>query len=162
MILFLDYDGVLHPDPCTDASLLFVNAPRLAEVLEEFPQVAIVLSTAWRQVRSGAELLDPLPAPLRERVLGVTPTYRDFAGSARRTAYPRQAECEQWLRTHSMSSSPWLALDDRAEWFVPYCENLIECDPRSGFDTRIERRLASTLAMACNRESDVLDLVLAY
>ncbi|HXY22312.1 MAG TPA: HAD domain-containing protein, partial [Burkholderiaceae bacterium] len=72
MILFLDFDGVLHPDPCPDQSRLFENAARLADALQKFPEVGIVLSTSWRNVRPENELLDPLPASLRARVLGIT------------------------------------------------------------------------------------------
>lgn len=61
MILFLDYDGVLHP---VDAYLekgrpvlraegeLFMWAPLLIGTLTEHPHVRIVLSTSWvRELR---------------------------------------------------------------------------------------------------------------
>ncbi len=161
MILFLDYDGVMHPDPCPDAARLFENAQRLARVLEPFPGVGVVLSTSWRNVRTPAELMAPLPKSLRQRILGSTPRFCDFSSVAGRVPYRRHAECEQWLREHSMYDSPWWALDDRPDWFAPYCENLIECDSRCGFDDRVGARLASMLAMARNRVRSDVDLVLA-
>jgi len=161
LILFLDYDGVLHPDPCTDATRLFENAPRLARVLEGFPGVGIVLSTSWRTVRSERELLDPLPAIVRERVLGATPRCSDFTPSPALLPYRRHAECLQWLEEHGMAACPWWALDDRVEWFQPYCENLIACNPRIGLDDRVAARLHSVLTLARARVGGDVDLMLA-
>jgi len=160
LILFLDYDGVLHPDPCPDAARLFENAERLARVLEEFPEVGIVLSTSWRNVRSETELLEPLPEILRHRVLGVTPNFSEFSAAAARIPYQRHAECEQWLQMHEMASSPWWALDDRPSWFAPYCENLIECDANRGFDDRVSACLSSALAVARKRYASGVDFIL--
>jgi len=161
VILFLDYDGVLHPDPCKDVSRLFENAPRLAHALDMFPGVGIVLSTSWRTVKTREQLLAPLPEIVRQRVLGINPNFGDFSAPARLVPYRRHAECDQWLRTHSMSDGPWLALDDRPEWFAPYCDNLIECNPRVGLDERVRARLVSTLTMAKVRERRGLDLEVA-
>lgn len=161
MILFLDYDGVLHPDPCSDKSRLFENAYRLVRTLDPFPEVSIVLSTSWRNVRPDDALLGPLPERLRNRVIGRTPKFSDCAATAGRVPYRRHVECEQWLRNHHMSDSPWWALDDRADWFSPYCENLLECDSLVGFDERMARLLSCTLEVARRRAARSPDLVLA-
>ena len=161
LILFLDFDGVLHPDPCPDKSRLFENAARLADALDEFPEVAIVLSTSWRNVRPENELLEPLPASLRARVLGITPRFGDFTAACSRIPYRRHAECEQWLISNDLADSPWWALDDRAYWFAPYCENLIQCDAQMGFDERACAHLISTLTLARKRIASGVDLLLA-
>ena len=161
MILFLDYDGVLHPDPCVEAKRLFENAKRLTNVLDRFPEVGVVLSTSWRNVRPDEELLDPLPDRLRQRILGRTPKFSDCSAVAARIPYRRHAECEQWLQTHHMSECAWWALDDRPDWFSPYCENLLECNSRVGFDERMAARLSSTLETARQRAARVLDFELA-
>jgi len=161
VILFLDYDGVLHTDPCKDKARLFEHAPRLAQVLDVFPAVGVVLSTSWRTVKSREELLAPLPDSIRQRVLGITPNFSEFSAPAPLVPYRRHAECDQWLRMYSMNGSPWIALDDRPDWFAPYCDNLIECNPHSGFDERVRARLMSTLTMAKMRERRGLDLELA-
>ena len=160
MILFLDFDGVLHPDPCYDAARLFEHAPRLAGVLDAYPEVGVVLSTSWRTVRPEQELLDALPESLRTRVLGATPKFSECSGRAARLPYRRQAECLQWLENQGMTEIPWWALDDRPDWFVPYCEHLIECDSLTGFDERLARRLASTLELARQRAARTLDFEL--
>ena len=161
MILFLDYDGVLHPDPCPSSSRLFENASRLSQAVADYPEVAVVLSTSWRMARPFVDLLLPLPRTLRSRVLGVTPRFGDFTPSAPLVPYRRHAECDHWLRMHRLPDTPWVALDDRAAWFAPYCENLIECDPERGFDETVCARLVSTLQMARERHGDELDFVIA-
>lgn len=148
MILFLDFDGVLHPDPCQDAARLFEHAPRLADVLDDFPEVSIVLSTSWRASRTIDELVASLPARLGPRVIGATPHFNAFSAPRRLMPYPRQAECEKWLADNRAGERDWLALDDRAHWFEPYFEALIECDSTRGFDQFVERRLRSALIRA--------------
>ncbi|MFZ3000646.1 MAG: HAD domain-containing protein [Undibacterium umbellatum] len=49
MILFLDFDGVLHPEPCYDKTQLFSCLPRLEAILRDFPTVQIVISSTWRK-----------------------------------------------------------------------------------------------------------------
>jgi hypothetical protein len=145
MILFLDFDGVLHPDPCHDAAQLFEHAPRLAGVLDDFPEVSVVLSTSWRTERTIDDLVAALPEPMRPRVLGVTPLSSAFRVPPRLMPYRRQAECERWLEDNDAGARDWLALDDRASWFEPYFDALIECDSLRGFDEFAERRLRSAL-----------------
>jgi hypothetical protein len=158
VILFLDFDGVLHPDPCYDASRLFENAPRLAHALRDFPRVTLVLSTSWRQARPYEQLLGLLPAPLRQRVIGITPNFADFTPSAGLVPYRRQAECVRWMQQNQMQDDAWLALDDRPNWFSPYCENLIACDPQTGFDATERARLRSALQRHFQRQASAVDL----
>jgi hypothetical protein len=160
LILFLDFDGVLHAEPSA-RNRMFEHAGRLARVVEAYPEVAVVLSTSWRTNHAFVDLLLPLPRVLRSRVLGVTPIFGDFTPHAPLSPYRRHAECDQWLRAHQLSDSPWLALDDRPGWFAPYCENLIECDPTRGFDEIVAARLASVLQMSRERNNADLDLILA-
>ena len=47
MTLFLDFDGVLHPDPSAN-QFKFCQRNLIESILREFPQVDIVLSTNWR------------------------------------------------------------------------------------------------------------------
>jgi hypothetical protein len=60
MILFLDYDGVLHPEQVylvdgrpkfRGEGTLFMWAPILIKALSPFPKVKIVLSTSWVRLR---------------------------------------------------------------------------------------------------------------
>lgn len=58
MILFLDFDDVLHPEPCYNHEKLFCYLPKLEKVLIDFPQVRIVLSSIWLETRTFDTLRD--------------------------------------------------------------------------------------------------------
>jgi hypothetical protein len=81
VILFLDFDGVLHPDevylengrPVLRApGELFMWAPCLMDALRDAPSVRIVLSTSWARELRFTRARDYLPAELRTRVIGST------------------------------------------------------------------------------------------
>jgi hypothetical protein len=158
VILFLDFDGVLHPDPCARRERLFEHAPRLAQALEPFPEVCIVLSTAWRNMHPLGHLMGCLPEPLSRRVIGSTPNFGDFAARPKLVPYRRHAECEQWLLAQDHMALPWLAIDDRAHWFEPYCESLVACDPAIGFDDDAAARLFTKLVVQRARLTVQVDL----
>jgi hypothetical protein len=160
MILFLDFDGVLHPDPCFVEANLFEHAPRLADTLAPFPEVAVVLSTSWRTMRTLDQLIAPLPSSLRERVIDVTPPFSLSATPASLVPYRRQAECMQWLRDSGEEQRPWLALDDRASLFAPYCEQLVLCESPQGLNEAIATRLTGLLLRARQRFLQHVDALL--
>jgi hypothetical protein len=83
-LLYLDYDGVLHPDdvrthngvpylsaPIPGASL-FMWVPILEQVLDEHPTVRIVLSTSWVRVKSFSYARKRLSKVLQDKVVGAT------------------------------------------------------------------------------------------
>jgi hypothetical protein len=160
MILFLDFDGVLHTDPCAERQRLFENAPRLDASLAAFPEVAIVLSTAWRTLYPLGTLMGLLPEGLSRRVVGITPNFGDFISRPALVPYRRHAECEHWLVSQDHISSPWIALDDRCSWFEPYCETLVGCDPDIGFDDDAAARLHTKLVVQRARLSSQVDMPL--
>jgi hypothetical protein len=165
MFLFLDFDGVLHPDPCPRGRL-FEHARALSDALAPHA-VDIVLSTTWRRIEPLEALKARLPPPLAARVIDITPSFSDISGGAGRLyPYPRQAECLAWLQqreaqrqrhaqdanahdaqSHNLPHN-WHALDDRAEWFEPYCERLTLCDARVGLTTEALAHLSSALERA--------------
>ena len=160
LILFLDFDGVLHPDPCYQTKRLFENAPRLAAVLDPFAEVCVVLSTSWRTGKTLDAMVAPLPQPLRERVIGVTPLASAFSPPPHLMPYRRHAECVQWMRTNGQDDRDWIALDDRASWFSPACEFLIVCDSQAGFNEEAAGRLRSSLTIARQRMLRRIDSIL--
>lgn len=157
MILFLDFDGVLHPDPCHDTARLFEHAPRLGDVLDDFPEVDVVLSTSWRASRPVDQLREALPPQVGTRIVGATPHFNTFSAPRRLVPYQRQAECERWLADNDAGERDWLALDDRASWFEPYFDALIECNSLRGFDAGAERRLRSALIRSRRRLATDVD-----
>lgn len=160
MILFLDFDGVLHPDPCCQTNRLFENAPRLAAVLDPFAEVCVVLSTSWRTTKSIDAMVAPLPPPLRERVVGVTPFASAFSPPPHLLPYRRHAECVQWLIENRQDDRDWIALDDRPSWFSPACEYLIVCNSQAGFNDEAAGRLRSSLTIARQRMLRRIDSIL--
>jgi hypothetical protein len=153
LILFLDFDGVLHPDPCSESKRLFEHAPRLVETLEPFAEVEVVASTAWRNLMSFDRLRALLPPRLAARMLGITPTFGTFDAVTTLVPYRRQAECAQWLRVNKRPADAWLALDDRPHWFSPYCENVIDCNSAVGLEPVVAARLTSALVTARARNA---------
>ena len=82
MVLYLDYDGVVHPDEVyLDAhnriylrgeSTLFEHAALLEATLAPYPQLRIVLSTSWVRMKGFDRACKRLHQALRERILGAT------------------------------------------------------------------------------------------
>jgi hypothetical protein len=147
MILMLDFDGVLHPDPCHDMSLLFCRLPMLEEVLCENPHVEIVISSTWRAGRSIDELRSFFSPSIARRLIGVTPSWRDHEELAALIGptYIRSIEIEAWLRSTDKPWRTWVALDDKPYWFRPFCKNLLTCDPRTGLSQETAIKLRQRL-----------------
>lgn len=149
-ILFLDFDGVTHPEVCL-AEQLFCCLPLVEEVLRRRPGVDIVISSSWREHHSLQELQERFSPELRDRVVGCTPIYKqDMCEPAKR--YVREIECRTWLqanRPEVLASGAWLALDDASWLFSPGCQHLILSRHKTGFAPAdaefLERRLDDVL-----------------
>lgn len=131
-VLFLDFDGVLHPMPHHHVNV-FCQLPILEEVLLTFPEVRIVVSSSWRESYDLAMLREVFSPALQPQVIDVTPrwdVYRELHGL---TTYSRQWECEKWLAQNGAVGAPWLAIDDMREWFEPDCPDLLWTNPKTGF-----------------------------
>lgn len=121
-LIFLDFDGVLHPTSI-ELGPLFCRAGLLIEVLEG-TDCQIVISSSWRHHDDLAELLTRLPAALAGRVVGTT-------GAAHVGRWARHHEILQYLRDRALHTD-WRALDDSVMEFPPGCPELIACDPSVG------------------------------
>jgi len=147
MILFLDFDGVLHPEPCYDDRNLFCRRAQFENILRDFPNVEIVISSSWRDTRTLEELRTFFSDDIGKRIIGVTPDWRDLQELHEVIGtYPRHIEIEGWRRHVGRIWEPWVALDDRAYWFRPFLENLVRCDPGVGLDDEIEAQLRKRLS----------------
>jgi hypothetical protein len=132
MILFLDFDGVLHPfAPKTNPSGAkdFRFVPKLEDVLREYPEVEIVVTSSRRLTNVLLGLRRIFAADIAPRVVGTTPSmpYLMLAEGQ------RQAEVEAWLAQNNRSDEPWVALDDRADFYRPdapliLCQNGLSPD----------------------------------
>lgn len=128
MILFLDFDGVLHPHP--NAGVQFTNAPRVWELLARHPEVSIVFSTGWR-FECSVEALRQLATVqggehLADRFIDATPLLRHDtdAGS-------RERDCRAWLAA-TRHAGPWLAVDDMPSLFEPESPHLYPVNAKRG------------------------------
>lgn len=140
MIIFLDFDGVLHPftERCTDRAFCYL--PRFESVLRDFPRTKVVVTSSQREERSVDELRTLFSADIANLVLGATPiapirSLEELAGS-------RHREILAFLGGEQ--NPPWVALDDDATLFNLGCPNLILCD--DGFGAREEARLRNVLS----------------
>ena len=125
LILFLDFDGVLHPDPPSSQHPLWCCASLLSEWLDRHPDVGVVVSSTWRKGRTVEQLKMLLPPAIGTRVIGATPAETV-------ELYTRQVECETWMKNNQSPWVPWMALDDRAWNFRPFEPRLVLTDRRTG------------------------------
>lgn len=139
-ILFLDYDGVLHPfdvyatggggEPelhCDDKSLkLFCWAPTLESILDDIdPQgsIQIVLSTTWAQKTHWTSARNYLPEFLRSRVIGGTHP----------ALVPRGVQIELYVVDYRIPDGCWIAIDDDDyRWPAQHLDKLVICNPDVG------------------------------
>lgn len=112
-ILFLDFDGVLHPIGGNASGVPFGRLPLLEAMLREAPSSAlrIVVSSTWREAYSQARLRSLFSADLRDRVIDVTPTLDDYD-----PGYTRWQEISAWLAAHP-AVERYAALDDIVSGF---------------------------------------------
>lgn len=136
LIIFLDFDGVLHPEP-VKAGREFERVPVLEDLIEIYEnkgyKVWIVISSTWRLRHSLEDLKERLGVKIAQRVRGVTAHYDSLKDVPERyIGYPREAECEMWMRVHAPLGSSWVALDDRDWLFRPFNKHLIQTDRSVG------------------------------
>ena len=125
-----------HPDPCRKEEF-FGQLPLIENVLREYRQVEIVISSSWRYDHSLPELQAYFSSDMRARVIDVTPTVArtDDEGWIPRhlLQHHREWECRKWMRQHRHLDAPWLAIDDIADWFLPDSANLLTTQSGCGF-----------------------------
>jgi len=126
-VLFVDFDGVLHPGPGVASSLsLWCWLPILVQALAGHEDVRIVVHSTWRQDHTVSELRELLGS-LGEHVIDVTPE----AG--------RLESIERWLEAHPEVTSYRILDDDESDFFFPLPPELILCDPERGISDSMAR-----------------------
>jgi len=148
MILFLDYDGVLHPDAAflekgrpvlRGEGALFMWSRYLQDVLVSHPQVEIVISSSWCRVFGFSRAKWFLPPSLQPRVIGGTwhssMARSEFGGfKMPHTWWDSATRYEQIIRyVRRARLEHWLAVDDNNEgWAEVDADRLILTDPNKG------------------------------
>ena len=119
-VLFVDFDGVLHPT--THGSNLLSQLPLLESAIESH-DCALVISSSWRFHLEIDDLKKHFSSSVQNKIVGVT-------GDAYIGAYARFHEINAYVDLHGVSD--WRALDDSYWEFPDKCPNLIRCNPNTG------------------------------
>jgi len=139
MILFLDFDGVLHP--VNRETGVFIFLTHFESILRDFPEVDIVISSSWREDHSLKELQSYFSVDIKQRVIDVTHVLHHLSHQ-----YLRQAEILLWLREAGREYEGWIAIDDSDWLFSPACRNLILVDTNIGFNSATEKNFRAKLS----------------
>src|ERR1700688_3527353 len=137
MILFLDFDGVLHPQVAK--TRLFSCLTRLEKVLRDYPYVLIVISSMWRFGDDLEGLQEHFSADIQARIIGTTPkTGESFVDII--LGQERYLEILSWISQNDYKGH-WLALDDSVNECPQGCKELVACHSVIGFDQDAELNL---------------------
>ncbi len=155
-MLFLDFDGVLHPDaaflvkgrPTLKADgEFFMWALLLTKTLADFPEVQIVLSTSWARELSFSRARRWLPQEWRTRVIGSTwHSAMSFKcdGFRSLSTWWDEATRYQQIRRYSGRAglSDWVAIDDQPEgWGADDPDKLVHTHSETGLSDPVVRAL---------------------
>lgn len=149
-VLYLDYDGVLHPSDVwmidnqpvlqfkDDPSLtLFCWAPILEEILagvDKAGQIKIVLSTTWAHRFGFERASEHLPESLKSRVIGVT------------EGFPVPRLTQITVHAEDNQISRWIAIDDDFSATEKHQDKLIRCSGSLGISSiKVQQELRGKL-----------------
>ena len=157
MILYLDYDGVLHADDVyrtkkgialKNGGALFEHAHMLTRAIESYPEVKIVLSTSWVRELGFSRAKKYLPSELQARVSGSTyhSSYEseDFASTPWNTL-SRYEQIARHVSRHNVTN--WLAVDnDNEGWPESQTHRLVHTDDLLGLsEPAAQQRLLTVI-----------------
>lgn len=148
MILFLDFDGVLHPIP---GKRDLCHRERLEGVIRDFPHLRIVVSSMWRAELDLEGLRRLFSVDVQYRIIDVTPWTETPAWAKDSEfffAQTRYNEILLWIEQNKYRGQ-WLALDDSWREFPDPCSELIRCEIEIGFDEKVEQKLRTALSNTC-------------
>lgn len=156
-IIFLDYDGVLHPDAAymykgkpelrADGAL-FMWGPHLEQLLSPYPDVKIVLSTSWVRELRFSRAKGYLPPSLQAKVIGATwhssmRMSEDLRPLQRMTWWdlaPRYRQIKRYVERAGLVD--WLAIDDHPdEWAEADHHHLVKTDSSKGLSDPLVQKL---------------------
>lgn len=118
-VIFLDFDGVLHP--YTRGT--FVHLDHFHRLLDHYPSAKVVISSSWRTSLSLPELRAIFDAEYQHRVIGVTP---ELPGQS------RELEIKAYLAKYP--ATQYVALDDEPDRFPSNPRWLVALTAKNGLD----------------------------
>lgn len=157
LILYLDFDGVLHHEnvvwhpkkgaymKAPEQYTLFQHAELLAELLEPYPKVKIVLSTSWVRTYGCDQTAKRLPVALCSRVIGATFHSRMYEPGFIATSRGMQV-CSDVIRRKPRDL---LALDDDYVDWPEWClDKYVRTDEHEGVSQpSVRAEIVEKLAM---------------
>ena len=126
MIIFLDFDGVLHAIPSGENGRFF-HIDRIEAIVREFPFLKIVISSSWREVYPEDVVVGIFSEDIQQSIIGMTPIIDD------KLPLLRYREIQAWIEAHQYEG-PWLAIDDAVYEFPDNEPHLFRCETSVGFD----------------------------
>lgn len=136
-LLFLDFDGVLHPDPC-EIDAWFRDSELLASILALHPAWRIVVHSSWRLTEPELQIRDCL-GPLITR----------YAGTTDCAIQQRWDSISAFLKSRS-DVNDYVIVDDfelTGEHSIDFCDHFVLVDGTVGLsgDSAAQERLRSLL-----------------
>jgi len=141
MYIFLDIDGVLITKDNPSEVLQFdpTCLKLFEQVIERHEHSTIIIASAWREVYSLEIIKSLFSKTVAAKILGTTPII----------SYPiecfRYQEILAYRQYHQLFTQPWIALDDKAEYY-PTEAPVIITHAASGFDRDAAHQLDRFLA----------------
>jgi hypothetical protein len=140
VILFLNFDGVMHPCRC-QVDRYFRHLELLESWLRQRAGLDVVISSSWRETHPLDEMQSYFSEDLRGRILATTPiikreTWEQYDGEPLPTRFERELEVKRWLHQSGSPWRPWATLDDQARLYRPFNSRLVLCDGRVGLTER--------------------------
>ena len=123
-VVFLDFDGVLHPagEPF-GTTLPFEWTDVLAALLAPFDDVQVVIHSSWRERFSAQELREFL-GPVAARLLGAV------------NSGHKATAIERFLRDHPQVTDALVLDDEAAEYLPGYPVTHLICERRTGLSSK--------------------------
>jgi len=138
-LIYCDLDGVLHHWPCTAEEMFDADCiARLGDAIRLY-DVGIVITSTWR-LEWPIALLKQKMGVLGEYVVGTTPEIDDPF-----LKFSRYHEVLQHQQRHAHSELRWVAIDDEMGRYPSNLDNLVLCDPRTGFSAQNAVKLSRLL-----------------
>ena len=132
--LYLDFDGVLHPN-FAGKGQLFSHLQKLSNAIKGKP-LCIVISSSWRFHENLDYLRGLFEPSIQSQIVGCT-------GSAHIGKWPRWNEINYHANRNGVTD--WVALDDAHMEFPLECKELILCDGRTGLQDKQLQQLVKWL-----------------
>lgn len=170
LVLYLDFDGVLHHEDCCwskhgpyinarslgpDRYTVFQHLDLLERILAPYPQVKIVLSTSWVRSYGCHGATKRLQSEsLRSRVIGAT--FHSRMNEQEFAAAPRGMQI--WGDVVQRKPLDWIAIDDDyLHWPKWTLDNYVKTHPRDGIShPPVRAELERKLSWMCSKDNEAL------